>query len=91
MVGIRLHVQQRFQSSYVGRFARRVRDFEGASEATLLKELYRSDSEEVVRLFENHPSLHQNPAALTEYIKALISLDRLDDSELLKTLQRGLN
>ncbi|KAL5829964.1 hypothetical protein ACOSQ3_019432 [Xanthoceras sorbifolium] len=29
-------------------------------------------------------------SALSEYVKALVRVDRLDDSELLKTLQRGI-
>ncbi|XP_077210618.1 ATP-dependent zinc metalloprotease FTSH 5, mitochondrial-like [Tasmannia lanceolata] len=85
-----LSVQERFQSSYVGSFARRVRDAEGGNEVSLLKELFRSDAEGVIRLFESQPSLHSNPSALAEYVKALVKVDRLDESSLLKTLQRGL-
>lgn len=40
-------------------------------------------------MFESHPSLQTNQDALSEYVKALVKVDRLDDSELLKTLQRG--
>ncbi|KAJ0977477.1 hypothetical protein J5N97_012951 [Dioscorea zingiberensis] len=83
--------QRRFQSTYVGNFARRVRDVEGANEITLLKELYRSDPEGVIRIFESQPSLHSNPSALAEYVKALVKVDRLDESSLLKTLQRGMS
>ncbi|KAM7490546.1 hypothetical protein LguiA_033467 [Lonicera macranthoides] len=83
--------QGRFFSSYVGSFARRVRDANGSSDVAYLKELYRrNDPEAVIRLFENQPSLHSNPRALAEYVKALIKVDRLDESELLKTLQRGM-
>ncbi|KAJ6794620.1 Uncharacterized protein M6B38_229840 [Iris pallida] len=81
--------QERFQSSYAGSFARRMRDAEG-SDISLLKELYRSDAEGVIRLFESQPSLHSNPSALAEYVKALVKVDRLDQSSLLKTLQRGI-
>lgn len=85
-----LNVQERFQSSYVGNLARRVRDADEASEVANLKELYhRNDPEAVIRLFESQPSLHSNPSALSEYVKALVKVDRLDESELLKTLQRG--
>lgn len=88
MAGRRLTgIQERYQSS----FSRRLRHADGASDTTLLKELYRSDSEGVIRLFESQPSLHTNSAALSEYIKALVSVDRLDGSELLRTLQRGLD
>ncbi|URE03636.1 Peptidase family M41 [Musa troglodytarum] len=80
----------RFQSSYVGTFARRVRDTDVSNDVTLLKELYRSDPERVIRLFESQPSLHSNPSALAEYVKALVKVDRLDQSTLLKTLQRGI-
>ncbi|XP_042509020.1 ATP-dependent zinc metalloprotease FTSH 4, mitochondrial-like isoform X2 [Macadamia integrifolia] len=86
-----LDVQQRCLSSYVGSFARRAHEAGGATDATLLKELYRrSDPEGVIRLFESQPSLHYNPNALAEYVKALVKVDRLDESELLKTLQRGV-
>ncbi|ERM93985.1 hypothetical protein AMTR_s00136p00062030 [Amborella trichopoda] len=81
-------VQERFQSSYVGSFSRRIRDVDGANDVALLKELYRRDAEGVIRLFESQPSLHSNPSALAEYIKALVEVDRLDESALLKTLQK---
>ncbi|KAL4323199.1 hypothetical protein GQ457_11G016930 [Hibiscus cannabinus] len=84
-----LSVQQRFRSSYAFNFARRVRD---ADEAASFRELYhRNDPETVIRLFESQPSLHSNPSALSEYVKALIKVDRLDESELLKTLQKGIS
>lgn len=84
------YLQQRFQSSYVGNFARRIRDSDGVSDSSLLKELYRrKDPEEVIRLFESQPALHSSPSALAEYVKALVKVDRLDESELLKTLQKG--
>ncbi|KAJ6813527.1 ATP-dependent zinc metalloprotease FTSH 4 mitochondrial [Iris pallida] len=84
-------LQERFQSSYAGSFARRVlQNAEGSNDVTLLKELYRSDAERVIRLFESQPSLHSNPSALAEYVKALVKVDRLDESSLLKTLKRGI-
>lgn len=74
----------------MGNLARRVRDADEASEVAHLRELYRrNDPEAVIRIFESQPSLHSNPSALSEYVKALVKVDRLDDSELLKTLQRG--
>ncbi|KAF7817383.1 ATP-dependent zinc metalloprotease FTSH 4, mitochondrial-like [Senna tora] len=83
-----LCAQERFQSSYVGNLARRVRG--EASQLSHLKELsHRNDPEAVIRLFESQPSLHTNTSALSEYIKALVKVDRLDESELLKTLQTG--
>ncbi|XP_072955241.1 ATP-dependent zinc metalloprotease FTSH 5, mitochondrial-like isoform X1 [Typha angustifolia] len=81
--------QQRYQSNYVGGFLS-LRDMDGSNEVTLLKQLYRSDPEKVIRIFENEPSLHSNPSALAEYVKALVKVDRLDRSPLLKTLQRGI-
>ncbi|XP_042451863.1 ATP-dependent zinc metalloprotease FTSH 5, mitochondrial-like isoform X1 [Zingiber officinale] len=81
---------ERFQSSYAGNFARRVRDTDGMNDVTLLKELYKNDPERVIRLFESQPSLHSNPSALAEYVKALVKVDRLDQSTLLETLQRGV-
>lgn len=67
-----------------------MRDADEASDAARLKELYhRNDPESVIRLFESQPSLHTNQSALSEYIKALVKVDRLDESELLRTLRRG--
>ncbi|KAL7164574.1 hypothetical protein ACSBR2_040470 [Camellia fascicularis] len=83
--------QERFQSSYVGSLSRKVCDTDGSSDVAYLKELYhRNDPEAVVRLFESQPSFHSNPSAIAEYVKALVKVDRLDESELLKTLQRGI-
>ncbi|XWS17632.1 hypothetical protein CRYUN_Cryun33cG0084000 [Craigia yunnanensis] len=83
--------QQRFKSSYVSNLARRVRDAGEAGEIAHLRELYhRNDPEAVIRLFESQPSLHSNRSALSEYVKALVQVDRLDESQLLKTLQKGI-
>jgi ATP-dependent metalloprotease len=67
-----------------------MRDLDTPSETSLLKEIYRSDPERVIQIFESQPSLHSNPSALSEYVKALVRVDRLDESTLLKTLQRGI-
>lgn len=83
------NLQERNQSSYIGSLARRVRDLDAPIGTSLLKEIYRSDPERVIQIFESQPSLHSNPAALSEYVKALVRVDRLDESTLLKTLQRG--
>ncbi|KAJ4903041.1 ATP-dependent zinc metalloprotease FTSH 4 [Raphanus sativus] len=81
----------RFQSSYVGSFVRRVRERDEFNEVAQLRELFRrNDPEAVIRIFESSPSMHSNPSALTEYIKALVKVDRLDNSELVRTLQRGI-
>uniref|UniRef100_A0A453EY51 Uncharacterized protein n=1 Tax=Aegilops tauschii subsp. strangulata TaxID=200361 RepID=A0A453EY51_AEGTS len=66
-----------------------MRDLGSQSEASMIKEIYRSDPERVIKIFESQPLLHSNPSALSEYVKALVKVDRLDDSTLLKTLQRG--
>ncbi|KAM0046428.1 putative peptidase M41, AAA+ ATPase domain, ATPase, AAA-type, core, peptidase, FtsH [Helianthus debilis subsp. tardiflorus] len=87
------NAQRRFQSSYVGSLGRRLRerDADRASDASDFRELYhRNDPEAVIRFFESQPFMHSNPAALKEYVKALVKSDRLDESELLKTLQRGM-
>lgn len=49
-----------------------------------------NDPESVIRNFESQPALHSSPAAVVEYVKALVKVDRLDESELLRTLQRGV-
>ncbi|KAF3571684.1 hypothetical protein F2Q69_00062580 [Brassica cretica] len=83
--------QWRFQSSYAGSFARRVRDRGEFNEAAQLRDLFRrNDPEAVIRIFESSPTMHSNPSALTEYVKALVKVDRLDNSELVRTLQRGI-
>lgn len=75
--------------NYFGSLARRLRESEG-SDLSYLKELARrNEPEEVIRVFENQPSLHTNASALAEYVKALVKVDRLDESELFKTLRRG--
>ncbi|KAL5074595.1 hypothetical protein RYX36_013579 [Vicia faba] len=80
--------QKRSQSSYLGNLVRRLEHLE----ASYLKELYhRNDPEAVIRAFESRPYLHSNSAALSEYVKALVKVDRLDESELLKTLRRGIS
>ncbi|KAH1203872.1 ATP-dependent zinc metalloprotease FTSH 5, mitochondrial [Glycine max] len=85
-----LGAQERFQSSYLSSIARRARDADEASEVAYLKELYhQNDPEAVIRVFESQPSLHNSPSALSEYVKALVKVDRLDESQLLKTLRRG--
>ncbi|RDX71048.1 ATP-dependent zinc metalloprotease FTSH 4, mitochondrial, partial [Mucuna pruriens] len=83
--------KERFQSSYVGSLARRVRrDADEASKVANLKELHHQNNPEaVIRAFESHHSLHDNPSALCEYVKALVKVDRLEESELLKTLRRA--
>ncbi|KAL7597740.1 hypothetical protein Lser_V15G22502 [Lactuca serriola] len=85
--------QRRFQSGYMGSFSRRLRepDVDVSSNAAYLRELsYRNDYEAVIRVFESQPSMHTSPSAFKEYVKALVKVDRLDESELLKTLQRGM-
>ncbi|KAG8051572.1 hypothetical protein GUJ93_ZPchr0001g32828 [Zizania palustris] len=67
-----------------------MRHLDTPSDTSLLKEIYRSDPERAIQIFESQPSLHSSPAALSEYVKALVKVDRLDESTLLKTLQRGL-
>jgi ATP-dependent metalloprotease len=83
------NLQERNQSSYIGSLARRMRDLDAPSKTSLLKEIYRSDPERVIQIFESRPSLHSNPSALSEYVKALVKVNRLDESTLLETLQRG--
>ncbi|XP_015688310.1 ATP-dependent zinc metalloprotease FTSH 4, mitochondrial isoform X2 [Oryza brachyantha] len=83
------NLHERYQSSFVGSLARRVQNLDAPSEASLLKEIYRSDPERVIQIFESQPWLHSNHLALSEYVKALVKVDRLDDSTLLKTLRRG--
>ncbi|KAL6530737.1 ATP-dependent zinc metalloprotease FTSH 4, mitochondrial [Orobanche gracilis] len=81
------------RGSHFGSLARRMRNNDsGSNDAAYLKELYhRNDPEAVIRLFEGQPSLHSNPSALAEYVKALVKVDRLDESELLKTLHIGMS
>jgi len=80
---------RRYQSSYSGSLSRGGR-YADTSEAAYFRDFSRrNDPEAVIRAFESQPSLHTNPAAVAEYVKALVKVDRLDGSELLRTLQRG--
>ncbi|KAK4477587.1 hypothetical protein RD792_016823 [Penstemon davidsonii] len=80
------------RTNYSGRPACGLGDTKGSSSASYLRELVlRNDPEEVIRLFESQPSLHNNPSALAKYVKSLANVDKLDQSELLKTLHRGVS
>ncbi|KAL2317922.1 hypothetical protein Fmac_031798 [Flemingia macrophylla] len=82
-----LCAQERFQSSYLGSIARQARDADEAAEVAYLKELHhQNDPEAVIRVFESQPSLHNSPSALSEYVKALVKVDRLDAS-----VRRGMS
>jgi len=69
------------QSRYKGNLARQQCD-SAAEEASY-------DPEAVIRAFESQPSLHTDSFAFSEYVKALVKVDRLDESEFLKTFLRG--
>ncbi|KAL8503902.1 hypothetical protein ACS0TY_022579 [Phlomoides rotata] len=74
---------------HFGSLASRFRDI---GDAKHLRELYlQKDPEAVIKLFESRASLHSYPSAVAEYIKALVKVDRLDENELFKTLQRGIS
>ncbi|KEH19851.1 FTSH protease [Medicago truncatula] len=49
------------------------------------------DPQAVIRAFESQPSLHTDSFAFFEYVKALVNVDRLDESEFLKTFLRGIS
>ncbi|KAH6828466.1 FTSH protease 4 [Perilla frutescens var. hirtella] len=76
------------RTNHFGSRARRLHGTEGSSDVAYLKELSRrNDPEEVIRLFENQPSLHSSQSAVVEYVKALVKVDRLDERML--TVDRG--
>ncbi|BBN01005.1 ATP-dependent metalloprotease [Marchantia polymorpha subsp. ruderalis] len=89
--------QKRFMSGYMSGFSRRLEQLERESSkygtddkhAAVLRELNKVDPEGVIRWFETQSAAHRSPAALAEYVKALVKVDRLDQSALFKTLQRG--
>lgn len=90
--------QSRRMSSYRNNFARRLEQIETEAaskfdseekQVQLLRELNRVDPESVIRWFESRPLPQHSSAAMAEYVKALVKVDRLDESALLKTLQRG--
>ncbi|KAK9846627.1 hypothetical protein WJX81_007919 [Elliptochloris bilobata] len=59
------------------------------AQASFLRDLNRrGDHEAVVQAFESG-QLASSEAALGEYVKALVAVDRLDTSSLIRTLQRG--
>ncbi|GAU31317.1 hypothetical protein TSUD_315260 [Trifolium subterraneum] len=79
------------QSRYLQNLAQPLCDSSEAKDASYLKELYcQSDPEAVIRAFESQPSLHTN-RLFSEYVKALVKVGRLAESEFLKTLLRGIS
>ncbi|KAI3892232.1 hypothetical protein MKW92_048660, partial [Papaver armeniacum] len=96
MISFRQGVQDEFDSITGGRFNRVrgseglkdaegvtvVRGSEGEADATTLLE----DAEGVIRLFENQTEQHSNSTAFVDYVKALVRVGRLDNSELFKTV-----
>ena len=59
----------------------------GSLQANFLRDLNRrGDHEAVVRAFESG-QLASSEAMLSEYVKALVAVDRLDTSSLIRTLQ----
>ncbi|XP_026452439.1 ATP-dependent zinc metalloprotease FTSH 5, mitochondrial-like, partial [Papaver somniferum] len=63
-----------------------VRDSESVDDATTFPE----DDEGVIRLFESQPEMHSNSTAIVDYVKALVRVGRLEESELFKTvLEKG--
>lgn len=58
-------------------------------QVALLRQLNKVDPESVIRWFESRPLPYLSSAAMAEYVRALVKVDRLDESALLKTLQRG--
>jgi hypothetical protein len=88
--------QRRRMSSYTSNYSRRLEQAEAGSklesedkQVDLLRQLNKVDPESVIRWFESRPLPHLSSAAMAEYVKALVKVDRLDESALLKTLQRG--
>ncbi|CAM6129616.1 unnamed protein product [Calypogeia fissa] len=89
--------QKREMSSYLNAFSRKLEQLDRESgkyeaedkHAALLKELNRVDPEGVIRWFESQPASHHSPGTIAEYVKALVKVDRLDESALFKTLQQG--
>lgn len=88
--------QRKQMSSYTSNYARRLEQAEAGSslasddkQVALLRQLNKVDPESVIRWFESRPLPHLSSAAMAEYVKALVKVDRLDESALLKTLQRG--
>lgn len=87
--------QRRRMSSYSS-YSRRLEQAEAGNklesqdkQVDLLRQLNRVDPESVIRWFESRPLPHHSSAAMAEYVKALVKVDRLDESALLRTLQRG--
>ena len=77
-----------FSRASTSAFSRDVEAFE-REQAGLLRQLAERDPEQLIRVFERSPGLHNRPAALSAYVKALVKVDRLDSSSLLLALQRG--
>lgn len=89
-----LNGHRRRMSSYTSNYSRRLEQAEAGlgsedKQVSLLRQLNRVDPESVIRWFESRPLPHHSSAAMAEYVKALVKVDRLDESALLRTLQQG--
>ncbi|EFJ27083.1 ATP-binding cassette transporter [Selaginella moellendorffii] len=88
-VGLVVVFARRCMSSYTSNFSRRLEQLEreGGPDAQEKQVKFLRDLNEVDP--EGRPLPQRSASALAEYLKALVKVDRLDDSALLKTLQRG--
>lgn len=85
------HWQRRAYSGYIGSLAKRMKQNADNAEVSLLKEYNKTDPEYVIRWYERcQPHQWHHPGILAEYVKALVKTNKLDDKELLATLQEGV-
>lgn len=82
---------RRLLSGYTNNLAKRIKQNVDDAEVALLKEYNKTYPEYVIHWYErSQPHQWYNAGVLAEYVKALVKVDKLDDSELLATLQQGV-
>ena len=88
--------QKRPMSSYSSHYSGRLEQAEAGSkldsrdkQVDILRQLNRVDLESMIQWFKSRPLPHHSSAAMVEYVKALVKVDRLNESALLRTLQGG--
>ncbi|KAI5084498.1 hypothetical protein GOP47_0001244 [Adiantum capillus-veneris] len=83
--------QRRLLSKYTNKSVHKIRQNGDDPEVSLLKEYNETEPNRVIRWYEHSQPHHwYNPRILREYVRALVSAKKLDNSELLSTLQEGV-
>ncbi|MCO5551250.1 hypothetical protein L7F22_004748 [Adiantum nelumboides] len=83
--------QIRLLSRYKPKFSYKTRQIVDDPAVPQLKEFNRTDPNQAIHWYEHSQPHHwYNPSVLREYVRALVKANKLDNSELLATLQEGV-